>query len=408
MRDSAGEAASGRSKGAGFAIALFCGYADPKKPRQNTEYRLFPGRPIRGAIPLKTTHRLFHKDARRMAEIPAESVHLVVTSPPYPMIEMWDDTFKNQDPEIGRLLQKADGPAAFRRMHEILDPVWAEIHRVLTAGGIAAVNIGDAVRTLDDRFALYPNHARILSQLMQRGFSPLPLILWRKQTNAPNKFMGSGMLPPGAYVTLEHEYVLIVRKGNKRRFFSAEEKARRRESAFFREERNRWFSDVWTDLKGTGQTLVDSKTRKRSAAFPFELAYRLIHMFSVAGDAVLDPFLGTGTTMWAAAAGARNSLGFEIDAAFGEAVRAGFSDLQTLANERNRRRLQAHAAFMEARRLEKGEAKYINRNYGFPVVTRQEVDIRIPGILSITQTEDAAFEIAHSTDDGLAKTQTDG
>ena len=142
-----------------------------------------------------------------------------------------------------------------------LTRVWREVHRVLADGGIACINIGDATRTLGDRFALYPNHARILVRLVELGFVPLPVILWRKQTNAPNKFMGSGMLPPGAYVTLEHEYILIVRKGGKRGFLSEEGKGLRRESAFFWEERNRWFSDVWSDLKGTVQGLSDRKVR---------------------------------------------------------------------------------------------------------------------------------------------------
>src|SRR5206468_5334175 len=110
-------------------------------------------------------------------------------------------------------------------------------------------------------FILYPNHVRIASHLVRLGFNPLPAILWRKQTNAPNKFMGSGMFPPGAYVTLEHEYVLIVRKGDKRAFDSEVIRSRRRESAFFWEERNDWFSDVWFDLKGTGQNLVDRDVR---------------------------------------------------------------------------------------------------------------------------------------------------
>ena len=83
-------------------------------------------------------------------------------------------------------------------------------------GGIACINIGDATRTLNDVFCLYQNHTRIASSMLRIGFLSLPCILWRKQTNAPNKFMGSGMMPPGAYVTLEHEYVLILRKGNKK------------------------------------------------------------------------------------------------------------------------------------------------------------------------------------------------
>ena len=85
------------------------------------------------------------------------------------------------------------------------------------------------------------------------------------------------MLPAGAYVTLEHEYVLIFRKGAKREFKTEAEKKKRRESALFWEERNIWYSDVWTDIKGTEQALPNAVSRQRSAAFPFNLAYRLIN-----------------------------------------------------------------------------------------------------------------------------------
>ena len=110
--------------------------------------------------------------------------------------------------------------------------------------------------------------------------------------------MGSGMLPAGAYVTLEHEHILVLRKGNKRNFKTPEEKLRRQKSAFFWEERNLWFSDLWEDLKGTKQNNIDKNIRERSGAYPFELAYRLINMLSLREDKVLDPFLGTGTTTW--------------------------------------------------------------------------------------------------------------
>ncbi|MFW6335242.1 MAG: DNA methyltransferase, partial [Desulfosalsimonas sp.] len=110
------------------------------------------------------------------------------------------------------------------------------------------VNIGDAVRKLGDSFSLYPNHSEIIRAFLSRGLTPLPAIIWRKQTNAPNKFMGSGMLPAGAYVTLEHEYVLIFRKGAKRQFATPAQKLNRKKSAIFWEERNQWYSDVWFDL----------------------------------------------------------------------------------------------------------------------------------------------------------------
>ncbi len=158
--------------------------------------------------------------------------HLTVTSPPYPMVVMWDGIFASQNAEVGDALAKEDGMKAFELMHRELDRVWQELWRVTAEGGFVCINIGDAVRTIGGHFSLYPNHGRILSHFLSLGFSALPLVLWRKQTNAPNKFMGSGMLPAGAYVTLEHEYILILRKGGKRAFGPADAQ-RRQQSAFF-------------------------------------------------------------------------------------------------------------------------------------------------------------------------------
>ncbi|MGD8653418.1 MAG: DNA methyltransferase, partial [Desulfobacterales bacterium] len=155
-----------------------------------------------------TQHRIHFQDARQMKSLSTGTVDLVVTSPPYPMIAMWDKLFIGQNPDIEPVLQNGDGPKAFELMHRQLDAVWQELWRILKPGGIVCLNVGDAARTINDRFRLYPNHARMLNQFLTLGFQALPAILWRKQTNAPNKFMGSGMLPPGAYVTLEHEYIL--------------------------------------------------------------------------------------------------------------------------------------------------------------------------------------------------------
>ena len=262
---------------------------------------------------MKTRHEVIFSDSNSMKSLPDESVDLVVTSPPYPMIGMWDDMFSQQSSTVKKKLEQSDGIGAYELMHQILDATWQEAYRVLKSGGFACINIGDATRTINGNFILYTNHARILKYTQELGFSSLPCILWRKQTNAPNKFMGSGMLPAGAYVTLEHEYILILRKGPKREFRKEKNKKRRRESAIFWEERNIWFSDVWFDVKGTPQALNDKDARKRSAAYPFELAYRLINMYSVKGDLILDPFLGIGTTVAAAMASGRNSIGYEIE-----------------------------------------------------------------------------------------------
>lgn len=344
---------------------------------------------------MKTGIRVLQGTASDMA-VESESVDLVVTSPPYPMVEMWDGVFALQESQITGYLAAGDGDRAFGLMHRVLDKAWAESYRVLKDGGLACINIGDATRSLNGDFRLYSNHARILQYCHQLGFVSLPDILWRKPTNAPNKFMGSGMLPVGAYVTYEHEYILVLRKGGRRAFKTAEDKGRRRRSAFFWEERNVWFSDIWFDIRGAGQELVEKETRQRSAAFPFELAYRLVSMFSVAGDAVLDPFVGTGTTLAAALACGRHATGVELEGALVPAICDLLRSMPEAANGYNRERLARHLRFVEKRTLEKGPFKYTNAHYGFPVVTAQEKELVIPRVESVRRVGDADFEVDYS------------
>ena len=340
----------------------------------------------------ETNHRLIAGDARRLASVSDGAVDLVVTSPPYPMIAMWDELFARMSPASAAALADGDGAAAFELMHAELDKVWAELVRVLKPGGLACINVGDAVRSLAGGFALYPNHARILSAAAPLGFQSLPCLIWRKQTNAPNKFMGSGMLPAGAYATLEHEYILVLRKGGRRRFESAQDKRRRRESAFFWEERNRWFSDLW-DFKGARQNLAG--VRPRSAAFPFELPFRLIAMHSCLGDLVLDPFLGTGTTSAAAILLGRCSIGVEFEAEFIEEMLAAFPRLVDPLNEAARRRLEEHIEFVRRLAGEKARPKYTNRPHGLPVVTAQETDLRLYGLEAIEAADGQTLVARH-------------
>lgn len=343
---------------------------------------------------MKTEHKIVFGDARDMSNIKNESVDLMITSPPYPMIQMWDEIFGKQNPEITKSLQEENGELAFELMNKELDKVWKEVYRVLKFGGIACINIGDATRTIGKKFKIYMSHARIVNYCISLGFDTLPEILWVKETNKPDKFMGSGMLPVGAYVTLEHEHILVLRKKDKREFKKPEQKERRQRSAFFWEERNLWFSDKWRDIKGTHQKLENSQTRERSGAYPFELTYRLINMFSVQGDVVLDPFLGTGTTTIGAIASGRNSIGVEIDNTFNEMIEDKINSSPQL-NDFIEQRINNHREFIEAREKEKGETKYKNDFYGFPVVTNQEKNIQIPKIKSVTKKEENIFEADH-------------
>lgn len=343
---------------------------------------------------METSHKFIYEDARKLGHLDNESIDLVVTSPPYPMIEMWDEVFSRLNPRIAQFLEEGDYLNAFESMHSILDDTWQELYRVMKNGAFACINIGDATRTINNRFQLFANHSRIQKKCFELGFDVLPLILWRKQTNAPNKFMGSGMLPAGAYVTLEHEYILIFRKGNKRIFASAEAKLNRRRSSFFWEERNSWFSDVW-DFKGIRQEINDKELRGRSAAFPFLLPFRLINMYSVFGDTVLDPFLGTGTTALAAIAAGRNSVGYEIDKSFSPSIKKMIEKEKFNINNYNLQRLKKHLLFTEEYAKEKGPLKYTNNYFGFPVMTGQEKDLMLVFVKSVEETENGVLKVSY-------------
>ncbi len=255
-----------------------------------------------------------------MPELADSSVQLMVTSPPYPMIAMWDELFAKADPKIAELFKKLDSDGKeetvrqiYTEMHDYLAKVWQETYRVLVDGGIACINIGDATRTVNGKFQLYPNHSRITEVCEKIGFITLPYILWKKPTTKPmykgkGAFLGSGFLPPNAYVTLDCEFILLFRKGKLRKFPAKD--VLRYESAFSKVQRDEWFSQIWS-LKGTRQT--STELERRTAAYPEEIAERLIRMFSVKGELVLDPFLGSGTTTKIAMQNERNSIGYESD-----------------------------------------------------------------------------------------------
>ncbi|MBM9577884.1 site-specific DNA-methyltransferase [Leptospira sp. 201903070] len=342
----------------------------------------------------RTIHQILNRDSRDPFPIDSETLDLILTSPPYPMIEMWDDLFFGFSDSIRENIS-ANPHISFEKMHLELDKVWKESFRVLKEGGFLVVNIGDATRKADSGFQIFMNHGRVIQACNSFGFQSLPGILWRKQTNSPNKFMGSGMLPAGAYVTLEHEHILIFRKGNKRKFSSKQEKLARAQSAFFWEERNLWFSDLW-DFKGKKQGLDSLAGRERSAAYPLELANRIIQMYSLKGDLVLDPFLGTGTTTLAAIGNCRNSIGFDLDSGL---LQNPFQNLLSLSEELNRiveKRKLNHDLFVKSR-LEEGKSfLHFNQNLQTPVVTNQEKFLTLDRITRIERNKEKDIEVDYS------------
>ena len=269
---------------------------------------------------MQTQHRIILGNSQQMHELADESVQLMVTSPPYPMIAMWDELFAKTDPRIADLFKKlaTDGNdetvrQIYNAMHDYLAKVWQETYRILVDGGIACINIGDATRSINGKFQLFPNHSRTTEVCEKIGFTTLPYILWKKPTTKPmykgkGAFLGSGFLPPNAYVTLDCEFILLFRKGRLRKFQPKD--TLRYESAFTKKQRNEWFSQIWA-VKGTRQTA--NQLERRTAAYPEEIADRLIRMFSIKGETVLDPFLGSGTTTKLAIQNGRNSIGYEVD-----------------------------------------------------------------------------------------------
>lgn len=230
---------------------------------------------------------IYNHSSENMSEIKNNSVHLIVTSPPYPMISKWDNLFKKVD---------------FEYQHSFLDKVWGECFRILIEGGIACINIGDATRKINNNFQCFPNYARCMMKCIEIGFTPLIPILWKKISNRPNAFLGSGFLPPNAYISQDCEYIIILRKGNIRKFIPKDEK--RYNSKFTKKERDLWFQQIWNinGVKGAGKT----------SAFPEEIPYRLLRMFSVLNDTIVDPFYGTGTTEKIALKLKRKFIGYTL------------------------------------------------------------------------------------------------
>jgi len=342
---------------------------------------------------VQSTIKIINHTSASMKELDAESVDLIVTSPPYPMIQMWDECFSEQNTEVKDALEREEWRKAFLAMHSTLNTIWHECDRVLKKNGFVCINIGDATRTCGDMFQLFSNHTKIISTFEEMGYSVLPDIHWRKETTAPNKFMGSGMYPAGAYVTYEHEYILIFRKGGKR-VFKSKEKDARRQSAYFWEERNNWFSDVW-NIKGTSQTIKNSDTRERSAAFPFEIPYRLVNMYSVYGDTVLDPFGGLSTTALSCIASNRNCICYDTDTVLCDLGTKQLENSKDYANAIVNNRIKNHMAFLSTLPAEKYIKCYINKEHGFKVKTRQEIDILLYKISTIAKNNQREFVVTY-------------
>jgi DNA modification methylase len=249
---------------------------------------------------IPTRHSLRLGDARDMNEIAAQSVHLVVTSPPYWTLK----EYRKTDGQMGHI-------EGYDEFLAELDKVWARCFEALVPGGRLVCVVGDVClsrRKNNGRHTVVPLHASIQEHCRKLGFDNLAPIIWHKIANAVYEVEnGSGFLgkpyEPNAVIKNDIEYILMQRKPGG---YRTPDIASRILSLVSSENHQQWFQQIWTGLTG-------ASTRYHPAPYPVELAERLIRMFSFVGDTVLDPFLGTGTTAVAAAASGRNSIGFEIE-----------------------------------------------------------------------------------------------
>ncbi len=250
-------------------------------------------------------HRIYWGDARALADLADQSVHLIVTSPPY-----WALKDYGHAGQIGF-------DQSLESYLESLAQVWRECHRVLHAGCRMAINVGDGFARAAHygRYKVIPLHAQIILDAEIAGFDFMGSIIWQKVTSqnasGGGAIMGSFPLPRNGIVKLDYEHILLFKKLGVAPKPSDEQKAA---AAMTTEEWNRNFAGHWQ--------FPGEKQSDHLASFPLELPRRLIQMFSFPGETVLDPFLGAATTIKAAMDLNRVGIGYEINRDWENAMRA--------------------------------------------------------------------------------------
>ncbi len=250
---------------------------------------------------LPTQHELHLQDARDMRFLQHESVHLVLTSPPYWTLK----EYRRSDGQLGFV-------GDYDEFLAELDKVWKQCFDALVPGGRLICVVGDVClsrRKNQGRHTVVPLHASIQERCRSLGYDNVAPIIWNKIANAVYEVEnGSGGFlgkpyEPNAVIKNDIEFILMERKPGG---YRAPSLYTRVLSVISAENHKKWFQQIWTDVRG-------ASTREHPAPYPLELAERLVRMFSFVGDTVLDPFMGTATTNLAALRWGRNSLGVEVD-----------------------------------------------------------------------------------------------
>jgi modification methylase len=247
-----------------------------------------------------TSHSIYRGDARDMSGLEPQSVHLVLTSPPY-----W--TLKEYRDSEGQLGHVED----YDQFLQELDKVWKQCFQALVPGGRLICVVGDVClsrRENGGRHTVVPLHSSIQEHCRKLGFDNLAPIIWHKISNATYEVEGGSTFlgkpyEPNSVIKNDIEFILMERKPGG---YRAPDISTKVLSVISAENHKKWFQQIWNGVTG-------ASTKHHPAPYPLELAERLVRMFSFVGDTVLDPFMGTGTTTVAAAKWGRNSIGFEID-----------------------------------------------------------------------------------------------
>ncbi len=248
---------------------------------------------------MNTSHKVIIGDSRCMKEVQDESVHLMITSPPY---------WQLKDYGNGNQIGFND---TYEEYINNLNLVWNECHRVLHKGCRMCINIGDqfARSVYYGRYKVIPIRTEIIKFCESAGFDYMGAIIWQKVTTCNTTggatVMGSFPYPRNGIIKLDYEFILIFKKYGVSPKVNKEIKE---QSKMTQEEWNQYFTGHWN--------FSGEKQDKHLAMFPEELPRRLIKMFSFVGDTVLDPFLGSGTTSLASKNLNRNSIGYEINESF--------------------------------------------------------------------------------------------
>jgi site-specific DNA-methyltransferase (adenine-specific) len=234
---------------------------------------------IENKIPDKNINRFFCKSSEKMDELPDNSIHLMVTSPPYNVSKEYDD-----DLSLNEYLN-------------LLNTVWEETYRVLVPGGRACINVANLGRK-----PYIPLHSYIIEGMQELGYLMRGEIIWNKASSAsPSTAWGSWLSAANPVLRDIHEYILIF---SKETFSRIKED---RENTITKGEFLEWTKSVWTF------PAVSAKQVGHPAPFPEELPYRLIQLYTFKGDVILDPFAGSGSTCLSAIKNERNYVGYDID-----------------------------------------------------------------------------------------------